>query len=151
MDLITVSAISVGIFSALWAFISDALGLLTWVGFIGFTSYFASGGKAVGLKKSIVANITGIIWAMCIIGGTNYFGSPYISYILTGFFSFVMCFQSKAKPLTFIPGAFLGACSTFGTNGNWKIVLISIIVGNLIGRLSDIVGLLMHGKFGKED
>lgn len=151
MDLMTAVAISVGILSGVWAFVSDAFGLITWVGFIGFTSYFASGGKFVGLKKSIFANISGVIWAMCVILGSSYLSGSIWSYVLTGFFSFIMCIQAKAKPLEFIPGAFLGACSTFGTGGNWSIVIISLILGGIFGHISDILGLLFYGKFGKRN
>lgn len=151
MDVMTAVAISVGVFSGIWAFVSDAFGLITWVGFIGFTSYFASGGKFAGLKKSIFANVSGIVWAMCIILGSRYLSNSYCSYILTGFFSFVMCIQAKAKTLEFIPGAFLGACSTFGTGGNWGAVIISLIIGSIFGHISEILGLLFYGKFGKRE
>ena len=150
MDLMTAVAISVGIFSGIWAFVSDALGLIVWVGFIGFTSYFASGTKVAGLKRSILANISGIVWAMCTILGTKYLPGSYWSYILTGFFSFVMCFQAKARPLEFIPGAFLGACSTFATGGNWIAVIISLIFGNVFGHISNVLGLLLKEKIKKD-
>ena len=150
MDLLTAVAISVGILSGLWAFISDSLGLITWVGFIGCTSYFASGGKIDGFKKSIISNISGVIWAMCIILGSSAFSSPYISYILTGIFSFVMCIQAKSKILGFIPGAFCGACCIFGTGGNWKAVIIALICGGILGHLSDIGGLLLYRRFKKD-
>ena len=143
MELLTAVAISVGILSGVWAWISASFGLITWVGFIGCTSYFASGGKFKGLKKSILANLSGVLWAMCIILGTKYLGGTYISYILTGFFSFVMCIQAKGKLLEFIPGAFCGACATFGAGGNWSLVIISLICGGILGHVSDIGGTFL--------
>ena len=144
MDLLTAISISVGILSGLWAYLSVTFGITTWVGFIGCTSYFASGGKFKGFLKSLCANMTGVLWAMSIISLSNHFSGSYWSYIFTGIFSFVMCIQAKFKSLAFIPGAFCGACCTFGMDGLWKPVIIALICGNILGYSSDLGGILLH-------
>ena len=146
----TYIAISVGILSGLWGWISGTLGLITWVGFIGCTSYYASGGNLKGFKNSIYANMSGVLWAMAIILGSTYLGGSYWSYILTGFFSFVMCYQANCKKLEFIPGAFCGCCCTFGTSGNWQAVIIALICGAILGYVSDKGGQISYGVFNKE-
>ncbi|WP_138206118.1 DUF1097 domain-containing protein [Haloimpatiens lingqiaonensis] len=151
MSLLMAISISVGILSGLWGFISASLGLITWVGFIGCTSYYASGGKFIGFKKSILANLTGVLWAMAIIKFSSQFTSPYAAFIFTGIFSFVMCIQAKFKLLEFIPGAFCGACSVFGVNGDWKAVTMALICGAILGYSSDMGGVLIHKLFGKDD
>ncbi|AYE35597.1 DUF1097 domain-containing protein [Clostridium septicum] len=144
MDLLTMISISVGILSGVWGFVSASLGLITWVGFIGCTSYYASGGEFVGFKKSIYANITGVFWGMCIIICSSQFEASYWSYIFTGVFSFVMCIQAKYKKLDFIPGAFCGACCIFGTGGEWQAVIIALLCGAVLGYLSDKGGQYLY-------
>ncbi|NKF06082.1 DUF1097 domain-containing protein [Clostridium gasigenes] len=145
----TITAISVGIFSGIWAWISNSTGLITWIGFIGCTSYFASGGSLSGLKKSIYSNISGIIWAMTIIICSSYFKDSQWSYLFTGFFSFVMCIQAKFKTLEFIPGAFCGCCCIFATSGNWRAVLPALICGGILGFVSDRGGFHLHNLLDK--
>lgn len=149
MNKSTYIAISVGILSGLWAWISGTFGLITWVGFIGCTSYYASGGTFKGFKKSIYANMSGVIWAMAIIMGSTYLSGSHWSYLLTGFFSFVMCIQAKFKKLEFIPGAFCGCCCVFGTSGNWQAVIIALICGAILGYVSDKGGEVSHRLFHK--
>ncbi|KGM96333.1 membrane protein [Clostridium novyi A str. 4552] len=149
MSSIFTGALSVGILSWLWAYLSSKLGLITWVGFIGCTSYYASGGEFKGLKKSLICNISGVIWAMAIIKGSSIFSFSQSGAILTGIFSFVMCYQSRNKYLTFIPGAFMGACSTFGANAEYKSVIVSLFLGALVGYFSDLGGRTLYKYFGK--
>jgi uncharacterized protein DUF1097 len=152
MSLVMAISLSVGLLSGLWALISSSLGLLTWVGFIGCTSYYASGGKKDGLKKSVMANMTGILWAMSIILLSKYIGGSYTGAIMTGIFSFVMCIQSKIKSLAFIPGTFCGSCAVFGSNGDWKAVIVALLCGAILGYSSDMGGIALHkfvGKFRK--
>ena len=144
MSQIICSAISVGILSGIWGFISSPLGLLCWVGFVGCTSYYASGGKKEGLKKSIICNMTGVLWAMMIIITSEHFGSSVAGAVMTGIFSFVMCAQSKFKLLLFIPGTFCGSFSTFGAGGDWKLVIVSLLCGAALGYFSDMGGIWLH-------
>lgn len=144
MSRATITAISVGIFSGLWGWVSNLTGLITWIGFIGCTSYFASGGNFIGFKKSIYSNISGVIWAMAIIIGSSYFESSIFSYFFTGFFSFAMCIQAKIKKLEFIPGAFLGCCCTFALLGDWRSVIPALLCGAVLGYVSDMVGFYVH-------
>ncbi|WP_010296593.1 DUF1097 domain-containing protein [Clostridium senegalense] len=146
----TITAISVGIFSGLWAWISDSMGLIGWIGFIGCTSYFASGGNFNGFKKSIFANLSGVLWAMAIMICSSYFVSSYWGYFFTGFFSFVMCIQAKSKKLEFIPGAFCGCCCTFATSGNWKAVIPALLCGAVLGYVSDMAGFHVHSLLSKQ-
>lgn len=149
MSSVFTGALSVGILSWFWAYISAKLGLITWVGFIGCTSYYASGGELKGFKKSLICNMSGVFWAMMIIKGSSIFSFSQAGAIFTGIFSFIMCYQSKNKWLTFIPGAFMGACSTFGSNADYKAVVISLFLGALVGYFSDLGGKYLYKHFGK--
>lgn len=150
MSLIMAISLSVGILSGVWALISASLGLLTWVGFIGCTSFYAAGGKKEGLKKSVITNLTGILWAMAIILSSKYIGTAYAGAIMTGIFSFVMCIQAKIKLLEFIPGTFCGSCCVFGSNGNWQAVIVAILCGAILGYSSEMGGIILHKFVGKK-
>lgn len=146
------TSLSVGILSWLWAYLSGVFGLLTWVGFLGCTSYFAIGEYGFkGFKKSLIANFSGVLWAFVILMGSKYISLGNVGAILTGIFSFVMCYQARSKYLAFIPGTFIGACSTFGSNGAYIMVLISLVLGALVGYTSDIGGKILYNKFGKKE
>lgn len=147
MSEILISALSVGVLSWLWAVLSGKLALITWVGFIGCTSYYASGSN---LKKSVICNISGVFWAMVVILGAKYIDYPRVPAILTGIFSFAMCYQAKCKKLSFIPGTFMGACSTFGSSGDYKLVIISLLCGSLVGFFSDLAGKYIFLKYVKK-
>jgi len=46
-------AITTGILSAVWGWIAVAFGLISWVGFLGCTSYFASSGGYKALLQAV--------------------------------------------------------------------------------------------------
>ncbi len=52
-------AITTGILSAVWGGLAAALGLISWVGFLGCTSYFASSGGYKALLQTLLCNTTG--------------------------------------------------------------------------------------------
>lgn len=153
MSKLLFTSISVGILSWFWGYISSVLGLITWIGFIGCTSYFACGDKSrnLSLVKSLICNFTGVFWAFLIIYLSGIIHINNIGAILTGIFSFVMCYQAKNKILGFIPGTFMGACSTFGSRGLYKAVIISLICGALVGYFSDLGGNLLFKVLGRKN
>lgn len=79
-------AISVGLLSGVWAWIANIFKMVSWTGFVGWTSYYSSGGMAKGLIRSLTSNLTGIIYALLIIKGSSIFHNEYWSYFLTAFF-----------------------------------------------------------------
>jgi branched-subunit amino acid transport protein len=54
-----------------------------------------------------------------------------------------MVLQAKLPALSFIPGAFLGAATAVsvvvGANGSWTKTIIALIVGALLGYLSEML------------
>ena len=149
MDQLIAASISVGLLSGLWAYLSSALGIITWVGFIGCTTYFAAGGKIEGFQKAVITNLFGVMWAMLIIKGSTLLSFTLAGAILTGIGSFAMCAQARLGFLTFIPGTFAGSCVTFATNGDWQAVIVALLCGAVLGLASDTGGVwlyrLVHG------
>ena len=142
MSALLSNAITVGLLSGVWAYISTKLGIITWVGFIGCTSYYAAIGQNKKLKDSLISNIVGIVIGMMIIYGSRFLGDNILGVVvMTTVFSFLMVAQGKLKSLSFIPGTFLGCCCVFGTNGNWQDTVIAIICGGIfVGYISHITG-----------
>ncbi len=140
-------ALTTGILSGIWGWVSISLGLLTWAGFLGCTSYFASPNDSIkGLLTSMLTNMTGVFWAMVIIKGSQYASVELLGYVLTGIVSFVMCIQAKKQWLSYIPGTFIGCCATFAANGHWQIVIPSLVVGGCFGYAMKATGLWLHNR-----
>ncbi|MCQ4987235.1 DUF1097 domain-containing protein, partial [Anaerostipes caccae] len=99
MSVIMANAIGTGIFCSLWQGVGSALGLATWIGFVGCTSYFSAGCGKTGFIKSMCSNYTGLLWGMLIIlsGGIN--NTIIFGAVVTGFFSWLIVFQSHIDVL----------------------------------------------------
>jgi len=147
MSTLLAIALTTGILSGIWGWVSISLGLLTWAGFLGCTSYFASPNDGLkGLGISMFTNVSGVLWAMVIINVSQYASIDLIGYVVTGVVSFAMCIQAKKQWLSYIPGTFIGCCATFAANGDWKIVLSSLIIGGCFGYAMKSTGLWLHKR-----
>ncbi|WP_058913937.1 DUF1097 domain-containing protein [Entomohabitans teleogrylli] len=128
-------ALTTGILSGLWAWVAVSLGLPGWVGFLGCTAWFACpvpGFK--GLLTTLGSLCSGVFWAEVIIHGSTL--APYTEvagYLMTGVVAFIMCSQARHTLLAFVPGTFIGACATFGAQGDWRHVLPALILGLAFG------------------
>ncbi|MDD9194423.1 DUF1097 domain-containing protein [Aliivibrio sp. S3MY1] len=147
MSTLIAIAITTGILSGLWGWVAVSLGLLSWAGFLGCTTYFASptdGLKGIGL--SIATNLSGVFWAMVIIKLSSIVSLEIVSYVITAIVAFFMCAQAKKSWLGFIPGTFIGSCATFASNGNWLLVIPSLILGVLFAYAMKTSGLWLKEK-----
>lgn len=89
-------ALTTGILSGVWGWIAVSLGLLSWAGFLGCTSYFASPKDGLkGLGQSLLTNLTGVFWAMVIIHASQWVGIEIIGYVVTALVAFIMCIQAQ--------------------------------------------------------
>lgn len=57
-----------------------------------------------------------------------------------------MCIQAQQRWLAFVPGTFIGACATFAGNGDWKMVVPSLIVGLVFGYAMKNSGLWLAAR-----
>lgn len=62
MSVVMANALGTGIFCGLWQGIGSVLGLATWMGFVGCTSYFSAGCGKTGFIKSMCSNYVGLLW-----------------------------------------------------------------------------------------
>lgn len=139
-ELMALSIIT-GILCGIWAQLSPAVGLLCWAGFAGCTTYFASGkhGKE-GFLVTIRQNLLGVLCGMTIIFLSTKFPIRYDQLLFSGFITFVMCIAGKYNWFSFIPGTFVGCFSTFASNGEWKLLIPSLLCGAVLGVLCDLGG-----------
>lgn len=148
MNVILAIAITTGILSGLWGWVAVSLGLLSWAGFLGCTAYFACPqGGMKGLAISACTTMSGVIWALVIIYGSAL--APHleiVSYMMTGVVAFLMCIQSKQLLLSFVLGTFIGACATFAGQGDWRVVVPSLLVGLLFGYAMKNSGLWLANR-----
>lgn len=125
-----------GLLCGLWAFIAPAVGLWTWAGFAGCTTFFAIGtGGVKGAFKAMLCNITGVGCGLLILILSNIVTIPYSAAIFSGVVTALMCLLGKLKMINYIPGIFIGCFSTFAANGNYLILLASLLSGAILGYL----------------
>ena len=151
MSVLVSIAITTGILSGIWVWTSVSFGLLGWAGFLGCTTYFASPKDGLkGLGLSIATNMSGVFWAMVIILLSGMVDLEIAAYMTTSVVAFLMCVQAKQALLAFIPGTFIGSCATFAAEGNWQLVIPSLLLGVVFGFSMKASGLWLHRKVGKQ-
>ncbi|WP_372870734.1 DUF1097 domain-containing protein [Shewanella sp.] len=127
-------AVAAGLLAAVWVAFSSHFSLVTWVGFIGCSAYFAQGNLHFsGLISTWATTLSGVFWAWLIIFGANMMDIGFGAAILTGVVTGVMCLQAQKRLLAFIPGTFLGCCSLFALNGDWQAAVPALVLGALMG------------------
>ena len=123
--------------------------LPVWVSFIAGGSFFAAGGGNEGLKKSIAADIVGVIYGIITaaiwlnIGGADAL-TPAMIWLLSlivGIVVFLAVYETKISLLSFVPGVFFGFGSFFGVFlGNP--VIANIIPAAVQAALAIVIGII---------
>ncbi|HAO61193.1 MAG TPA: DUF1097 domain-containing protein [Erysipelotrichaceae bacterium] len=154
MTFLIAVGISVGILAGLWAGVSVTYGLITFVGFLSWASFYAAGGKTKGLKDSLILNFSGVVWGFLIVQMAGIFG-PILGATIGLSVAVVigagaMCWQAHLPLLGFIPGAFIGCSAYFATNFDFKGTVIALIAGAVLGYISEQGGIRIHKVFGKK-
>mgnify|MGYP003295782513 CR=1 FL=1 len=138
-------SISTAIFCGIWSYLAGVIGLIGWAGFAGCTTYFASGKHGVvGLKKTIIPNLTGVLCGMVIIILGNIVPVLGETGVWCAIITFVMCIIAKFEWFDFCPGVFMGCFTTFAANGDWKMLIVSLVIGAFLGLLCDYGGVYLY-------
>src|SRR5690606_355356 len=107
MDLVVALGISIGILIAAWVYVAvgmPELGLIVWAGIVAWATFYAAGGGASGLQKSIASNLAGNFWAAVALFVTASLGGSLLVLSLAfGVVAFIFCVQSKIPLFAFIP------------------------------------------------
>lgn len=149
MDLLVALGISIGVLAGILGEVSGPTGVITWVAFVAWASFYAAGGKTEGLMKAVASNVSGVIWGIVIVLIAKSIGIPFALGIGITVGAFMMCVQAHWKVLSFIPGAFAGCASYFGTNTNWKGAIIALVIGAVLGYISEVIGVFLS-NIGKK-
>jgi Protein of unknown function (DUF1097) len=154
MNIITALAIVIGALAAVatWLCLGTPLGLQVWALFIGWGSFYHTGGKEAGLQKSAVNHIWGaIVAAIALIIVAKVGGSVIVTSIVVGLSVVALVLGAHLPLLSTIPAAVYGYASTaalclltavpLGEPGAVfkaaAMTVASLIVGNIFGYVSE--------------
>lgn len=154
MNIITALAIVIGALAAVATYLclGTTLGLQVWALFIGWGSFYHTGGKEAGLQKSAINHIWGALVAaiaLIIIGKVA--GSVAVTSLIVGLSVVVLVLGAHLPLLSTIPAAVYGYASTAAfallsgvaltdSGAVFKaaaMVVASMIVGNIFGYVSE--------------
>lgn len=162
MDLVVALGISIGVLIAAWVYLTVSmpdLGLIVWAGIVAWATFYAAGGGAGGLQKTIASNLAGNLWAaIALFVAASLGGDVLVLSLAFGVVAFIFCLQSKIPLLAFIPGAFLGAATWVGVDVAGAgadggvvdmadvMIPVSMVVGAVLGYVSEMVGKKVAGQ-----
>ena len=131
--------ISVGVLAGVWTQVSIEFGLITWVAFVAWATFFAAGGGRDGFVKGLLSNASGVAWAWVaskFLEHATFNGAIAIAVTVLGL---VLCLQAAAPLLSFIPGAFVGTAVFFGTGFNLGGTMAALAIGTCLGLVSALL------------
>ncbi|MGY1683561.1 DUF1097 domain-containing protein [Geodermatophilus sp. SYSU D01176] len=126
--------------------------LVVWIGFAAWACFYAAGGGVTGLAKGLAANVSGLLWGFALLWAATQVsaGSAAVLGLFVALAAFGMCVQAAVGPLSFIPGAFVGAAAYFGNQGVFWATLASLVAGALLAysseRLGDAIEKVLPGR-----
>lgn len=145
MDTQTALALSSGVLVAIWTYVSLALfpDLSPWAGVAALGCFLATGGRTEGLQKTIFATLSGMVYVWVMMQLVPRFGGSTLLYaVLMGIVAVVIVIMSRVPPLSFIPGAFVGAAVTVGNGaaadlGHLVYLAMSLVIGAALGLVAE--------------
>lgn len=132
--------IAVGVLAGLWTQASIELGLITWVAFTAWATFFAAGGGKDGVVQGLAANLSGVAWAYLaslFLEQATWNGAVAVAVTVLGV---VLCLQAALPLLSFIPGAFIGTAVFFGTGFDLDGTIVALVAGSALGIVSAVLG-----------
>ena len=165
MDIITALAVSIGLLGAVATYLFLTIGTIQiWIGFLGWASFYHCGGGGDGLRKSIAANLWGVVMAylaLLLITQVNIgLPGPLWPSIVVGVTAAILVLGAKIEALSVIPATVYGyaatagygllsgaSLTTFDLANPLICVAISLVIGGLFGIISEkFAGILKGGS-----
>ncbi|MBP6344713.1 DUF1097 domain-containing protein [Neisseriaceae bacterium CLB008] len=148
-----ISALVTGFLCGLWAGVAPRLNLSIWAGFAGCTAYFASGKHQLeGIKMTLYTTLLGSFTAFAMIwSGDNIlsFLSPNMATgIAVGIIVGLIVLCGALDFVAFVPGIFVGCYSYFAIDGQWPLLIASLIAGTFLGWACDQGGTSLTQRLG---
>jgi len=143
--------ISIGVLAGIWTALSTnivmtSMPLITWVGFAAWACYFAAGAGVTGLTKSVATNLSGVVYGFLVLAFITHATFKGNLAIAVAVIALLMCLQASISVLSFIPGAFIGAASYFGTVYSFWPTVVAIVLGALFGYASGVLGEMIQAR-----
>lgn len=158
----TASALVIGVLAVLSCLLTAyVIAVPVWVVFVGWAAFFAAGGGASGLAKSLLMLLVGVIVAVLVLIVVQPFGgSAWSVAVAVGVGAAILVALSAVKVFAFTPAGFLGFASTFGVlaaghGGAFDPVsfthpivqvVIALILGVLFGLASGVLSTALTAK-----
>lgn len=153
MDLITALAVSIGLLGAVATYLFLTIGTIQiWIGFLGWASFYHCGGGVDGFRKSVGANLWGVVVAfialLLITKVDPGLPGPLWPSIVVGVTAGILVYGAKVEALGAIPASVYGYASTAGygllsgaslTEANLANPLICVALSLVIGAIFGIV------------
>lgn len=121
MNLVTALAVVIGVLGAIATFLflgpAGGAGLQIWAAFIGWASFFGTGGNEKALKDSIIANVWGSLWAtiaLVLITKISLGALPVTAAVWVGITVLIMILGAHLPLFGAIPAQVYGYASTAG-------------------------------------
>ncbi|CUH76846.1 DUF1097 domain-containing protein [Tropicibacter naphthalenivorans] len=160
MNLINALAISIGLLAALatWVCLGNGAGLHVWALFVGWGSFYHTGGGTDGLTKSAINHIWGAVvatLALVVVGTVG--GSVVVTSAIVGASVVALVLGAHIPALSTIPAAVYGYASTAAfcllsgvaigditaVATAAAMVVASLILGNIFGFVSEKLAGMM--------
>lgn len=147
-----------GILTWLYAGPLAALGLFVPATFMGAACYFAAGGDLPALKKSLPANVWGVVMGTITLIVASLVSGAALTGVVVGAGTAILILGALVPLLEFVPGAVIAFAMTVGwglltsasgtdfafATGPFTVMLVSFVIGGLYGWVGSIlVGKLM--------
>ncbi len=165
MDIITALAVSIGLLGAVATYLFLTIGTIQiWAAFLGWASFYHCGGGGDGLRKSVAANLWGVVMAfiaLLLITQVNTgLPGPLWPSIVVGITAGILVLGAKIEAFSVIPATVYGYASTAGygllsgaslTDINLANPLICVAVSMVIGGLFGLVSEKFAGMLKSAD
>ena len=118
MSASTTKALSLAIVAAVWAAVSHLLkvNLQLWPVIVGLGCFVGTGGGMMGLQKSVLGTISGIVWAAIYIAVSGALGrQEIVDALVLGVAIFGIVYQARVPLLSYTAGAIIGAVADLRT------------------------------------
>ena len=153
MSASTTKALSLAIVAAVWAAISHLLkvNLQLWPVIVGLGCFVGTGGGVMGLQKSVLGTLSGVVWAAVYVAISGALGrQAFVDALVLGVAVFGIVYQARVPLLSYTAGAMIGAATylamgfrAFLMNPTLR-VAIALAIGCVLGiaaeRVADMIG-----------
>jgi hypothetical protein len=151
MNATTTKALSLALVVAVWTIVSHLakLPLQLWPVIVGLACFVGAGGGMMGLQKSILGSLSGVVWALVYGSVAGALGhSEVADALIMGAAVFGMVFQARVPLLSYTAGAFIGAATALGAravtiNGGIRVAIalaIGCVLGIVAERVAEMIG-----------